>query len=108
LDHTYDRILRAIDEEYSQDAFKILQWLAYSARPLRVEELVEVIAVDIEDNPRFDPGKRLPDPLDILTICFSLITTANEVEEDDHGKAIGMEIRLAHFSVKEYLVSKRI
>jgi hypothetical protein len=47
LGNTYARILCDIDEEYSQDAFKILQWLAYSARPLRIEEVTEVIAVNI-------------------------------------------------------------
>ncbi|KAF4631092.1 hypothetical protein G7Y89_g7033 [Cudoniella acicularis] len=47
LDDTYARILRSIDEEYSQDAFRILQWLAYSARPLRIEEVAEVVAVKI-------------------------------------------------------------
>jgi hypothetical protein len=51
LDDTYARILCNIDEEYSQDAFKILQWLAYSARPLRIKEVAEVIAVEIDDDP---------------------------------------------------------
>jgi hypothetical protein len=97
LDETYGRILDNIDrEDNSKDAFKILQWLAYSTRPLRIEEMVEVIAVDIKGDPRFDPENRLPDPRDILTICSSLVTTATS------------ELRLAHFSVKEYLVSDRV
>jgi hypothetical protein len=70
LDDTYARILDNIDEEdNSKDAFKILQWLAYSARPLRIEEMVEVIAVGIEGSPLFDPKNRLPEPRDILIIC---------------------------------------
>jgi ankyrin repeat protein len=96
LDGTYDRILCAIDKEYSQDALKILQWLVYSARPLRIDEVVDAIAVYNDRDPQFDPERRLPDPQDILIICSSLVTIA------------GVEIRLAHFSVKEYLVSKRI
>jgi len=78
LDGTYDRILCAIDKEYSHDAFRILQWLVYSARPLRIEEVVDVIAVDINDDPRFDLDRRLPDPRDILTICSSLVTTTGD------------------------------
>jgi Ankyrin repeats (3 copies) len=108
LDGTYDRILCAIDKEYSQDAFRILQWLVYSARPLRIEEVVDVIAVDINDDPRFDLDRRLPDPRDILTICSSLVTTTMETIEQPSGTIAGDYVRLAHFSVKEYLVSKRI
>ena len=127
LDDTYTRILDNIHEDYTKDALKILQWLAYAARPLRIDELVEVIAIDVDGNPRFDPERRLPDPQDILTICSGLVTTVTEViENNDHGfKSIYVnnafetnhgesvettetQIRLAHFSVKEYLVSKRI
>ena len=96
LDDTYARILCNIDEEHSKDAFKILQWLAYSARPLRIKEVAEVVAVDIEGDSRFDPENRLREPRDVLTICSSLVTKEGE------------KLRLAHFSVKEYLVSDRV
>jgi hypothetical protein len=97
LDETYARILCSIDKEgHGKHAFKVLQWLAYSTRPLRIEEIAEVIAVDIEGDLRFNPENRLREPQDILTICSSLVTTA------------GLELRLAHFSVKEYLVSNRV
>lgn len=48
LDDTYARIVLSIDEEYTQDALKVLQWLAFSARPVRIEEVAEVVAVDLE------------------------------------------------------------
>ena len=57
LDETYARILQNIDEEYSQDAFRILQWLVYSARPLRIEEVVEVVAIGTELS-QFNPENR--------------------------------------------------
>lgn len=50
LDDTYARILYNINERHSADAFKILQWLVYSARPLLLEEVAEVAAVEIEKN----------------------------------------------------------
>ena len=53
LDDTYARILLNIDREDYQNALRILQWLAYSARPLQIEEITEVITVDIEGNPRW-------------------------------------------------------
>lgn len=68
LDDTYARILLSIHEDHRQDEFRILQWLMYSARPLSIEEMVEVIAIDTELL-QFDPENRLPDPMDLLTIC---------------------------------------
>jgi hypothetical protein len=108
LDDTYARILSNIDEEDCQDAVKILQWLACSARPLQIEEVAEIIAVDIECDPRVDPGKRLREPQDVLAICSSLVTTTSEMIKSSHNKKTGRQVRLAHFSVKEYLMSERV
>ncbi|KAL9134056.1 MAG: hypothetical protein Q9175_004768 [Cornicularia normoerica] len=135
LDDTYARILCNIDKRYShynKHILKILQWLTFSTRPLRLEELAEVFAIDIDETSRFDPGRRLPEPRDILTLCSSLITLTNSVydasdegsgsvlsedsqdpdadsvaESSDSGGST-IYVRLAHFSVKEYLVSDRI
>ena len=108
LDETYARILLSIDEDYSQDAFRILQWLVYSARPLRMEEMAEVIAIDTEQS-QFKSENRLPDPRDLLTICSSLVTTIAVAAEGNDGVSNEItELRLAHFSVKEYLISHRI
>ncbi|MCJ1243623.1 hypothetical protein MMC30_000820, partial [Trapelia coarctata] len=109
LDETYARILRNIEPELQDYALKILQWLVYSERPLRMEEVVDVLATKRKPKPRFDPDDRFPDPRDILLICPSLIT----VETATHfipriGKYEAQELRLAHFSIKEYLVSDRI
>ena len=112
LDATYDRILHSIDEEYAQDALKVLSWLAYAARPVRIEEAAEVIAINVEGHPQFNPENRLPEPRDILTICSSLVTTVTSsirVHQDGVPEIREIEeIKLAHFSVKEYLVSGRV
>jgi len=109
LDETYARILCNINEEYSQDTLKILQCLAYSQRPLRLEEVAELVTVDVEGDPRFDPERRLPEPLDVMTICSSLVTITKAREKGRRSKPFEIEeVRLAHFSVKEYLVSERI
>jgi len=132
LDETYARILSNIDEDYRRDALKILQWLTYSARPLRLEEVAEVITIDVEESPRFDPEKRYPEPRDVWTICSSLISLEDEALEDAYegngpvlrfppstacdGTACNgnpknstrVIVRLAHFSVKEYLISPSI
>jgi hypothetical protein len=107
LDQTYDRILSSISEEYSEYAMRILQWLTFSARPLSVDEIAEVVAIDVARDLAFDRAEVLEDPLEALNICSSLVTiTTNEAE----GKSSPAQriIALAHYSVQEYLVSDRI
>jgi len=108
LDETYARILFNIDENYRRDALKILQWLTYSARPLRLEEVAEVVAIDVDESSRFDPEKRYSEPRDIWTACSSLIFLQEEILEDAHEGNTRAIVRLAHFSVKEYLISLSI
>jgi len=108
LDETYARILFNIDEDYRRDALKILQWLTYSARPLRLEEVAEVVTINVDESPRFDPEKRYPEPRDIWTICSSLIFLQEEILEEAHEGNTRVIVRLAHFSVKEYLISLSI
>ena len=132
LDDTYARILCNIDEQFNhcnREVLKILQWLTFSARPLRLEEVAEILAIDVHQTPRFDPERRWPEPRDIIRICSSLITvtthfpnslipddfnddsespdTYSVAESPDTQGSISY-VRLAHFSVKEYLISDRI
>ncbi|KAH8598562.1 hypothetical protein B0O99DRAFT_567007, partial [Bisporella sp. PMI_857] len=96
LDETYDRILLGIPQASKQKAIRILQFLAFSERPLRVEEAVDAIIVEPEGNPRFDPSNRMPDPMEISKYCSSLVVVGDR------------QLQLAHFSVKEYLASNRL
>src|ERR1700761_8562563 len=61
LDATYEHTLLGIDEEKRQFAHRLFQCLAVSARPLRVEELAEILAVrfDGEVLPQFATGWQL-------------------------------------------------
>jgi hypothetical protein len=114
LDETYERILTNIDESFISDVQRILQFLTFSIRPMRLSEMVEVLAIDWDaDEPYFDTQNRIPDPKDILTMCSTLVT-ASETRRvynffDEGAKfALDPTLRLAHFSVKEYLISERI
>ena len=131
LDETYARILCNIPKEHSQDAIKVLQWLTYSARPLRIEELAEIVAIEIEGEPWFDCDAQFPEPREILKVCSGLValeegsdvdissddaatedTDPNDADLDGeyHGSTnkTASVVRLAHFSIKEYLISERI
>src|SRR5271167_983338 len=60
LDETYDRILLRIPEDYHHDAQVIFTLLAFSPRPISLEEASEAVAIDLEEK-SFDPRNRLPD-----------------------------------------------
>jgi hypothetical protein len=47
---------------------RILQWLTFSARPLSVREVAEVVAIDVSRDPAFDRDEVLEDPLEALNI----------------------------------------
>jgi ankyrin repeat protein len=104
LDETYDRILCAIDTEDSKYADRILRWLAFAARPLILEEIAEVVAIDVERSPAFDSEEVLEDPLEVLSICSSLVTITTTKGDQSTTKVVAF----AHYSVKEYLTSERI
>lgn len=110
LDGMYASMLGRIPEEHEAEACTILHWLTYAARPLRTEEVAEVLCVDIDDDPRFDPERRFPEPRDILEICPSLvIAVETDIHDQDEDDAVsGERIQLAHYSVKEFLVSESI
>jgi len=101
LDQTYDRILTAINENDRMYTIRILQWLTFSARPLYLKEVAELVAIDIAREPAFDPDEVLMDPLEALDICSSLVI----ITKDHWNRQM---IALAHYSVQEYLVSERI
>ena len=72
LDKTYDRILNSIPEMHRREAHCVMQVLAVTYRPLKIDEVAEAVAVDCE-NEIFNPEYRLQDPEDILEICSSLV-----------------------------------
>ena len=81
------------------DVQRVLQWLCFSRRPVRLDEIIDALAITPGDIPEFDPDERYADPRDILMRCSSLVSVLTTQEGDI--------LRLAHFSVKEYLVSDR-
>lgn len=79
LDETYARILSNIDKANSEYALAILRWLAFSERPLDEAMLMEVTGIHSNSDSNFDPDEVLADPLDIVTICSSLVTVDDEL-----------------------------
>jgi hypothetical protein len=107
LDETYERILTNIPKSDFDEARSILQWLAFSERPLTLQEVAEAAVLKPGDDP-INPDERLYDASEVLRICYSLISSSIE-----KVKICGIwtqcdVVRFAHFSVKEYLMSVRV
>ncbi|KAI9789761.1 MAG: hypothetical protein M1816_005800 [Peltula sp. TS41687] len=100
LDETYERILSSIPERYTARVHAALQWLAVSERPMYLEEVAEAAVLEpYQCTP--DAEAKFQNPEAILNICGSLVTET----WDMYGRT---ELRFAHYSVKEYLLSPRI
>ncbi|KAK7219009.1 hypothetical protein V2G26_007012 [Clonostachys chloroleuca] len=96
LTATYRRMIESIPTELKTDAMRLLQFLVHMERPLTLAEAKEVIATQIENEPRgFDVKRRLYRHADVLDYCPSLVTVVHATDD---------ELHLSHFSVKEYLL----
>ncbi|KAG0646183.1 ankyrin repeat [Hyphodiscus hymeniophilus] len=111
LDATHERILCIVPTRYQDEVTRMLKWLAYSIRPLILDELADIFVLDYKGTtdkpptlPLFDPDSRLNTPDDVLKYLPGIVTKYNRYRR---GPPV-IEIRLAHFSIKEYLISRRI
>ena len=103
LDGTYERVLKGIRKSNQKHAYRLMQCLVAAVRPLRVEELAEVLAIDFDagGTPMLNPGWRWTDQQEaVLSSCSSLVTII-----DDGNSRI---VQFSHFSVKEFLMSNRL
>jgi hypothetical protein len=127
-------MLLGIEEMYHQQALILLQWLAYARSPPTLGELVEAAVIDLVEESSIDVKNRgsFEDTLNILS---GLVATQERQAPDNqsgsetetsvsdvssmasgrtdithHRRSLSSQtrVRLAHFSVKEYLESKRI
>jgi len=104
LDGTYERILQQIPKSNRVHAHRLLECLTVAVRPLRVEELAEVLAVDfsgvgrapiVDDKLRWEDQEQA-----VFSVCSSLIAIV-----EDSGSRV---VQFSHFSVKEFLTSDRL
>ncbi|KAH9013199.1 hypothetical protein EDB85DRAFT_2098425 [Lactarius pseudohatsudake] len=103
LDETYERILREISRANREHAYRLLQCLTVAIRPLRVEELAEILAVDFNASggPKLNADWRWEDNEEVvLSACSSLVAVV--IDGDSRV------VQFSHFSVKEFLTSNRL
>ena len=104
LDETYEGILREIIRRPNQEhARQLLRCLAAAVRPLRVEELAEILAFNFNAGriPKLNPGWRWEDAEEaVMSACPSLVI----IVKDGDSRIV----QFSHFSVKEFLTSSRL
>jgi hypothetical protein len=113
LDETYSRILDNVDEEDRSAICRIFQWLCFARRPLFVDEIGTIYLLAEPFQFPFNREQGMFQPDGILDTCRGLF-----ILKDMPGGSFGSRchrdetviyrsIQLAHFSVKEYLMSPR-
>ena len=110
-DRNWDKILGFPEEERSR-TFSLLRWAAFAVRPLTVSEIT--VAVLIHEDRDDLPLDEMPDSIDedyvnseILGLCGSLVEIRSATSEQAPTPDIGLRtVHLAHFSVKQYFISK--
>jgi ankyrin repeat protein len=107
LAETYERALHQIPQAIQAQAHRMLQCLVVAARPLRVEELAELLAFESDavqgGIPKYDAAEQLDDQTQtVLSTCSSLVIVVDEPSDDRQI------VQFSHFSVKEFLTSNRL
>lgn len=75
MEYVYNNIIEAIRNEtgpYKLIALRTISWIVFARVPIKVEALLEAIAVDVDKN-QLDPELLLNDPSLLLQICRDLI-----------------------------------
>ena len=124
LDETYARILKEIKKPNRAFARRVFQCLVVATRALRVAELAEALAVNVnhaEGIPRLNSDWRVEDQEQALLVaCSSLISIVEAGQSDskaetgdgnshiETGASGSRVVQFSHSSVKEFLTSSRL
>jgi ankyrin repeat protein len=104
LDATYERILQNIPSVNRVYTHRLLQCLSVAARPLEVEELAEVLAIEVDvmgGIPKLTEDFRWENQEQaVLSVCSSLVIIINY-----RGSR---RAQFSHYSVLEFLSSDRL
>ena len=101
LDKTYERMLRNVHPNLRDYAVRLLQWLCIADGPVYLDDIMEAFATSIGEEPYFDPDARFVSSDKVHALCPGLIIRYTEDCWRD-------PVQIAHYSVKEYLVSNRL
>ncbi|KAL7908184.1 ankyrin repeat-containing domain protein [Trichoderma velutinum] len=122
LDETYNRMFQNIQSDFRQEVISLLKWLCFSNDILTLDMLADIFIL----RPDCDTVLKVEDQLfssnDVLKYLSGFVITHTVTAENSrvypHGGDIfyldllyspgEVKVRLAHFSIKEYLTSSRM
>ncbi|KAJ4859748.1 ankyrin repeats (3 copies) domain-containing protein [Trichoderma breve] len=122
LDETYNRMFQNIHSNFRQEVISLLKWLCFSNEILTLDMLADIFIL----RPDCDAVLTVEDQLfssdDVLKYLSGLVITYKVKPDDqrgynqekdafyhDYSYSPGeVKVRLAHFSIKEYLTSDRM
>ncbi|KAL7905425.1 ankyrin repeat-containing domain protein [Trichoderma velutinum] len=96
LDDTYERMLQNIDPRFQKNVLNSLKWLCFSISPLTLDELAEIFILQPDEAIIINEADRFSYTNQVLNYFPGLVLVE------------GSFVRLAHFSIKEYLTSGRV
>jgi hypothetical protein len=80
LDGIYEQILMKVNKRFHEDTKKLLEWCAFAARPLRLEELAAVAATDFNlEGGIHNPKRQYKNQDTLLVACSSLVTNSEGI-----------------------------
>ena len=96
---------------YWKDTARVLKWLAFSEQGMWLEEVSEVFTIDLDNEalPFYDSELKMISPEIVKDICSSLVVlTETEYHGGNQTRPRSVQLQLAHFTVKEFLLSNRL
>ncbi|KAI5841806.1 ankyrin repeat-containing domain protein [Morchella snyderi] len=106
MDETYTRCLASIEKKSKSEielAKKIFMWLTYAQRPMRLGELSQAVAMELDMETPEDIEDSIVNDLELLvTVCGGLVTV-----DIMHRMYTHSTVRFVHFTVQEFLVGQK-
>ncbi|KAL7794064.1 hypothetical protein V8C43DRAFT_281038 [Trichoderma afarasin] len=102
LDETYNRMFQKIQSNFRQEVISLLKWLCFSNYILTLDMLASIFILCPESDTILEIEDQLFSSHDVLKYLSGLVITNKTVFGRNY------EVRLAHFSIKEYLTSSRM
>ncbi|TPR07789.1 uracil-xanthine permease family protein [Aspergillus niger] len=108
LEEHYTMAISKLDESNRMSVKNLLRWVAFALRPLSLDEVTSAIAINVdrEHTPSIDEDLELLDPESFIDSCSSLVSTYCGGDETKGTQDV--YIKLAHFTVREFLTSDAI
>ncbi|KAL9621758.1 MAG: hypothetical protein Q9160_003876 [Pyrenula sp. 1 TL-2023] len=107
LNETWQKCYDTLNHKgFASEGIRMLTWLCFSQRPMRDDECINALALPYEWSEQFNLD-RFPDANALFEIGSGLVESDQRSKGDDSERSRSI-FRLAHASVKDWLMSERM